>query len=137
MKAIELFYSALIALGVFLLGIGIYDHYVRRPATLRLAVVDVAKLYAQAQQQATRGVLEGDVLAGRTQEEKQRSADTAMQSLTRNAKDFGPQMERTLIDLSNECHCTLVAMAAVFGADGSVPDFTAEAARRLGLEVHK
>ena len=62
-------------------------------------------------------------------------AGSAIANLVRGPEDFGPALSVALSALSKECRCTLVAMAAVFGADSTVPDFTSEAAQRMGLAV--
>jgi hypothetical protein len=39
--------------------------------------------------------------------------------------------------MSSECRCAIVAMATVVGADSTVPDFTVEVARRMGLTIRE
>jgi hypothetical protein len=104
------------------LAIGCYDRYVRQPATPRLAVVDVARLYAQVERANTQRALEHGTGPDATE-----FAATA-----RTAAEFGPTLERTLHEVSDECRCAIVAMAAVYGSSSTVPDFTDEVGRRLG-----
>jgi len=115
----------MVAASIVALAIAAYDRWVRVPSTPRIAVVDVANLYNLAERLATSkavGVQRGEQAAG-----------AAVGALFRTAEDFGPALETTLKELAQECRCTLVAMAAVIGDHPSIPDFTAEAARRLQL----
>jgi hypothetical protein len=132
-----------VAAAVAAVAIGIYDLQVRQPNTPRLAVVDVPSLYAAAQQRATRAALVGPNSAqpgsaGATADTASNSAaeaGAAGRALMQNAETFGPTLDKTLRQLAVDCDCTLVGMAAVFGAHATMPDYTAEAARRLGLEL--
>lgn len=140
----DLIVNGLVTTSLLSVGLAGYDRLVREPATPRMAVVDVAKLYGLAEQVATAGALgapgggpggtggaPGVALNGPTMA----AAAGAVGALLRNAEDFGPQLEATLQALSKECNCTLVAMPAVVGDHPSMPDVTQEAARRLRL-VH-
>lgn len=129
----QLINCAMISAAVMTLGVGLYDVAVRQPRTPRLAVVDIAQLYGLAQQQAARKVLTG-MEAAASSPAAAGEAEKAIRDMVRSPQDFGPAISATLADLSKECRCTLVAMAAVFGADSSVPDYTAEAAQRMGLD---
>jgi hypothetical protein len=124
----SLFVQALVAIAVCALAIGAYDRFVRVPRTPRLAVVDVAVLYATAQRRLTHAV---------AQSSSANDAPTAATAATatRAAEDFGPALQSVLKQIATECRCTLVAMAAVFGADDTLPDVTEEAARRLELKA--
>jgi nitric oxide reductase large subunit len=92
-------------------------------------VVDVSALYGMAERRATRSVLESK--APPTPE----AVGSAIGSLVRTTDEFGTQLEAVLRVLAQECDCTLVAMAAVFGSTSQTPDYTAEVARRLGMEA--
>ena len=127
MSAREVLSQVMVSAAVMLVTVGVYDVSVRQPRTPRLAVVDVAHLYGLAQQQAERNVLAG-LQAAASSPAAAGEAGSAIANLVRGPEDFGPA-------LSKECRCTLVAMAAVFGADSTVPDFTSEAAQRMGLAV--
>ncbi len=48
---------------------------------------------------------------------------------------FGPTVERAMRELSTECACVLVAMAAVVGEHTGVADYTELLARRLGITL--
>ncbi|OYU78440.1 MAG: hypothetical protein CFE45_29700, partial [Burkholderiales bacterium PBB5] len=50
MKGAAVLTTAFVSAAVFLLGIGVYDMTVRQPRTPRLALIDIAKLYASADQ---------------------------------------------------------------------------------------
>ena len=121
--------QAMVAICVMAFGLLAYDHFIRLPRTPHLAVVDVAALYAAAERRATHAV------AQPLGNEEQALAATAAAAKT--AADFGPALQTVLKQLSSDCRCTLVAMAAVFGSDSTVPDYTAEAARRLGMEASR
>lgn len=124
----SLWAQGLLALCITGLSIGAYDKLIRQPSTPRLAVVDVAKLYAEAERLATQRALEMGARAGGA-ELAGTSAEFA--GAARAAADFGPALEQLLRTVSGECRCAVVAMAAVYGADATVPDFTAEVAQRL------
>ena len=106
-----------VAVGVCALGIGVYDLTVRQPRTPRLALIDIAQLYAAADQSLKSHALEG----------------AAGSQGPQGAGNFGPRLEAVLKDLAGECRCAIVAMATVVGADSTVPDFTPETAKRMGL----
>ena len=109
------------------LALGLYDVYVRQPRTPRLAVVDIARLFAAAERAAKESVVTPAVPA---------TAATPVADLmaaAKTAENFGPSVERVLGEISAECQCAIVAMAAVMGGSTTVPDYTQEAARRLGL----
>lgn len=115
------------------LAIAVYDVTVQRPRSLRLAVVDVATLYGLAQARATRQVMGHTEPPSAGASATAASAAAELGALFRTAEDFGPALQETLTQIAGDCRCTLVAMAAVFGADASVPDYTAVAAERLHL----
>ena len=123
---------ALVALAVAALTIGLYDIEVRQPRTPRLAVVDIARLFVVAEQRGKQNVLAGaarnELPAGDGRAPSRGDPDSAGAALA-----FGGRVETVLKELSTECRCAVVAMAAVFGGADSVPDYTQEAARRLGL----
>ena len=119
---------AVVGLCISALSIAAYDKLIRQPSTPRLAVVDVAKLYAEVERLATQLTLESGARAG-SAELAGTSAEFA--GAARAAADFGPALEQLLRTVSAECRCTIVAMAAVYGSDATVPDFTADIAQRL------
>lgn len=121
--------QTMVAICVVAIGLLAYDRFIRLPRTPHLAVVDVAALYSAAERRATHAV------AQNSSNEDQALAVSAAEAKT--AANFGPQLQAVLKQLSSDCRCTLVAMAAVFGSDSTVPDYTAEAARRLGMEGSK
>lgn len=125
--------TAMIAACVCALGIAIYDVTVRQPRTPRLAVVDIARLYSAADQGLKDRALSRGTAAAESGASAAADGDGRM--TLRRAEDFGPMLEGVLKSLSGECRCAIVAMAAVIGGDTSVPDFTAEAARRMGLPL--
>jgi len=124
----------MISVIVVLVGFGVYDVAVRQPRTPRLGVVDVGQLYGLAHDQAARVALKA-VQSAASGPAAATQAGEAIGNLYRTPQDFGPAFSRVLEGLSADCRCTLVAMAAVFGAASTVPDYTAEAARRMGLEA--
>lgn len=136
MSTRQLLVQAMVASAVAMVAIGTYDVAVRQPRTPRLAVVDVAKLYGLAQTQAARGVLQAPGASASGVALSSDAAAGALGTLMRSAEDFGPALSKVLLGLSSDCRCTLVAMAAVFGADATVPDYTAEAGRRLGFDAN-
>src|SRR3982750_340069 len=121
-----------IATAVSMLALGVYDMAVRQPRTPRLAVVDIARLYESAERGARRQVLED---ASTPDAAASGAARSPVEAARRSAEQFGREAERVLTELSGECRCAIVAMAAVIGGNSTVPDFTSEAAHRLGLEV--
>ncbi len=125
----SLLVQAMVALCVCALGFLAYDRFVRQPRTPHLAVVDVGALYSAAERRAARSVAQPP--AGGDQ------SMAAAAAAAKNAEEFGPALQGVLKQISSDCRCTLVAMAAVFGADSTVPDYTAEAAHRLGMESAK
>lgn len=118
----------LVALCISALSIALYDKFVRQPSTPRLAVVDIAKLYAEAERLATQRALERQ--AGAVSAELG-AGSAEFAGGARAAMDFGPALEQTLHTVSTECRCAIVAMAAVYGNDATVPDFTAEVSKRM------
>lgn len=130
--------QAMVAAVVTMVAIGIYDVSVRQPRTLRLAVVDVARLYELAHEKATRNALsameaveaQGAASSARASSEL---ASDALSSFYRTPQEFGPALSRAMEDLSRQCGCTLVAMSTVFGANSNVPDYTDLVATNLGL----
>lgn len=130
--------NAMVAAVVSMVAIGVYDVSVRQPRTLRLAVVDVARLYELAHEKATRNALsameaveaQGEPSSARPSSEL---ASDALSSFYRTPQEFGPALSRAMEDLSRQCNCTLVAMSTVFGANSNVPDYTELVAINLGL----
>lgn len=131
-----------VAACVCALGLGLYDLMVRQPRTPRLALIDIAQLYAAADQSLKNRALEGvnralegvaNAPAGVAAGTAAGTAPAAGSHGLRGADDFGPRLEAVLKDLAGECRCAIVAMATVVGADSTVPDFTPETARRMGL----
>lgn len=123
--------TSFVALLVCALAIGAYDSLVRQPRTPRLAVVDIAKLFAAAERMAKDGVL---AEAARSSGESGASATArAEMAGLRVAESFGPRVQAVLADLAGECRCAIVVMAAVIGGSSTVPDYTQEAAQRLGV----
>lgn len=130
--------QAMVAVVVTMVAIGIYDVSVRQPRTLRLAVVDVARLYELAHEKATRNALkaveavEAQGVASSARASSELASD-ALSSFYRTPQEFGPALSRAMEDLSRQCGCTLVAMSTVFGANSNVPDYTDLVATNLGL----
>jgi hypothetical protein len=133
---------AMLSATVCALALGLYDQYVRQPRTPRLAVVDIAKLFAAAERSAKEVVLgpSAGVGAGgagsagaRTASGQGATPAAELLAAANAAENFGPSVERVLGEISTECQCAIVAMAAVVGGNSTVPDYTQEAARRLGL----
>jgi len=124
-----LFWLALLMLcaTVSALALGLYDVYVRQPRTPRLAVVDIARLFAAAERSAKESVLTPAV------PDTGAAPVAELMAAAKTAENFGPSVERVLGEISAECQCAIVAMAAVMGRSATVPDYTQEAARRLGL----
>lgn len=126
--------QALVATVVVACAIAVYDVRVRVPKTPRLAVVDVNALYAAAHRSATKGALDmvdkskGDRVGAEV-------AEAALGQIERTAAEFGPRLGKALEGLAGECQCTVVAMAAVYGADSGIPNYTGLMAERLGLQV--
>lgn len=128
------------------LAIALYDVQVRQPRTPRLAVVDIARLYAAADanfkvRALTRDAGQpGDLPMASTRDQRldEKLPGTAPDRLAaraRTAQEFGPELEAVLKVLSGECRCAIVAMATVIGGDSTVPDYTLEAAQRMGLSL--
>lgn len=132
MKGAAVLTTAFVSAAVFLLGIGVYDVTVRQPRTPRLALIDIARLYASADQGLKSRALEGADSPAAAASAAGAGGKGSSPGL-RSAGDFGPMLEAVLNDLSAECRCAIVAMATVVGADSTVPDFTQETARRMGL----
>jgi hypothetical protein len=128
------FMQAVVAVVVVAAGLAVYDRTVRAPATLRLAVVDVNALYAAATRSATQGALD---LVDRAKAAtiKPEAADEALGRIEKSANDFGPRLGKALDSLAAECQCTVVAMAAVYGADSGIRNYTQLMAERLGVEL--
>jgi hypothetical protein len=130
--------QAMVAAVVAMVAIGIYDVSVRQPRTLRLAVVDVARLYELAHEKATRNALmameavEAQGAASSVRSSSELASD-ALYGFYRTPQEFGPALSRAMEDLSRQCGCTLVAMSTVFGANSNVPDYTDLVATNLGL----
>jgi hypothetical protein len=130
--------SAHLAAAVCAIGIAVYDVTVRQPRTPRLALVDIAKLYTAADQalkaRALSGALSGAPGGDLGLQAPSPVSGSGAPSLRQGA-DFGPALELVLTGLAEECRCAIVAMATVFGSDSTLPDFTQEAGRRLGLTL--
>jgi hypothetical protein len=139
-SAVRFVQQAGIAAMVTMLAIGAYDTLVRQPRTPRLAVVDVARLYEMAHQRAARQALSAADAARQPSAAASSSsaaalAGEALARLYRTPEEFGPALSGVMKGLADDCRCTLVAMASVFGADATVPDYTDAAAALLGMEV--
>jgi hypothetical protein len=130
--------SALLAAAVCAIGIAVYDVTVRQPRTPRLALVDIAKLYTAADQALKARALAGEPAVRAPLQFSGAGEGAGTPSLSpglRQGADFGPALESVLTGLADECRCAIVAMATVFGSDSTLPDFTQEAGRRLGLAL--
>jgi hypothetical protein len=141
--AVDLARTALVAATVSAVALGVYDVNVRQPRTPRIAVVDIAKLFAAAEMRAKDGAISARsrqrpgsaAAAGGSTPGAAEAVDAGELAGLQAAGTFGPNVEKVLTDLSDECHCAIVAMAAVIGGSAAVPDYTAEAARRLGVTL--
>jgi hypothetical protein len=129
-SAASLLATVFVSAAVCVTAIGVYDVMVRQPRTPRLALIDIAKLYDAADQGLKNRVLEG--ASGSATAASGASRGVGPYRL-HDAGDFGPMLEAVLTDLSAECRCAIVAMATVVGGDSTVPDFTQETAKRMGL----
>ena len=127
-------WTVIVSASVCALGIGLYDVTVRQPRTPRLAVVDISKLFQAAEQRAKEGVL---AAVSRTEGGMPAPASTRAAELAglQAAESFGPTLQKVLTDLAAECRCAIVAMASVTGGGSTVPDYTQEAAVRLGVNL--
>lgn len=144
----------LISASVSAVALGVYDQTVRQPRTPRIAVVDIARLYAAAESQARARLVAGVALpvspaaatvpgvsrvggagAGAGQTPAIPPAMPPELATMREMSHFGPRLEGVLRDISTECRCVIAAMAAVVGEVSSVPDYTAVAAGRLGVPL--
>lgn len=141
--AMDLARAVLVAATVSAIALGVYDVNVRQPRTPRIAVVDIAKLFAAAEMRAKDGAISARArqrqgsaaVAGGSTPSAAETVDAGELAGLQAAGTFGPNVEKVLTDLSDECHCAIVAMAAVIGGSAAVPDYTAEAARRLGVTL--
>jgi hypothetical protein len=122
--------GVMLASAICALGIAVYDVTVRQPRTPRLALVDIAKLYSAADQ-----ALKARALGTEPSARAPVPGSPAVAPGLRQGADFGPALESVLTGLAEECRCAIVAMATVFGSDSTLPDFTQEAGRRLGLAL--
>ena len=133
--------AAAVAACICALGLGIYDQTVRQPRTPRLAIIDIAKIYASADQSFKARALDGQFGSHGGGQFGGPAAGAAPggpgPAGMRNASEFGPTLHQVLLGLSTECRCAIVAMATVVGDDSTVPDFTAEVARRMGLTLRE
>jgi hypothetical protein len=118
-----------IAMVISALSLATYDRFVRKPLTPRIGVVDVTLLYDAVQVAASRDLIDQTGSGGGA------TQHAAIDAVRRSVSSFGPAIEHVLKDLSNECQCAIVAMAAVVGDDTSVPNYTAEASKRLEAEL--
>jgi hypothetical protein len=132
--ALQAMWTVTLSATVCALEIGLYDLTVRQPRTPRLAVVDISRLFQAAEQRAKEGVL---AAASRTEGGMPAPATTHAAELAglQATESFGPNLQKVLTDLSTECRCAIVAMAAVTGGGSTVPDYTQEAAARLGVNL--
>jgi hypothetical protein len=142
----------LISASVSAVALGVYDQTVRQPRTPRIAVVDIARLYAAAESQARTRLVAASAQpaspaaaavpgvgrvdrAGAGQTPAIPPAMPPELATMREMSHFGPRLEGVLRDISTECRCVIAAMAAVVGEVSSVPDYTAVAAGRLGVPL--
>jgi hypothetical protein len=129
--------SVCVSLTVSALALGLYETQVRQPRTPRIAVVDISRLFAAAEAQAKdRVLLAGTPAARGSGNEAGLEAGRAGQAPGPDvAAGFGSQVETTLRQLSDECRCAIVVMAAVIGSGTAVVDYTEVAGQRLGLRL--
>lgn len=146
MQAARLVPVLLVSASVSAVALGVYDQTVRQPRTPRIAVVDIARLYAAAESQARSRLVAGVARpaspaaaagAGTAGAAVAGHPPTMPPELTtmREMGNFGPRLEAVLRDISTECRCVIAAMAAVVGEVASVPDYTTVAAGRLGVPL--
>src|SRR5262249_38830518 len=88
---------------------------------VRIAVLDIGEIYRLKEAQFSALLLK----PGATEADRQ-------QALTL-AKTFGIEMSQLTGELPQECHCIVIAKAAVVAADRKLPDLTPEVKRRMGL----
>jgi hypothetical protein len=129
--------SVCVSLTVSALALGLYETQVRQPRTPRIAVVDISRLFAAAEAQAKDRVLLAGVPGDRgtgtgVGPETGRVGKAPGQDV---AAGFGGQVETALRQLSDECRCAIVVMAAVIGSGTAVVDYTEVAGQRLGLRL--
>lgn len=132
--------AALVALCICALSLGLYDLTVRQPRTPRLALVDIARLYGAAERQLKVRALSQesrDLRDGRGAEPGLATTPNGALAPGLGPTSFGPALQAVLTDMSGQCRCAIVAMATVVGADSTVPDYTAEVARRMGLDLRE
>lgn len=122
-----------VSVAITLVALAGYDRFVRQPRTPRVAVVDIAKLYAAAESQARARIVGAAAAPGGAASAAARGALPPELATMRELGNFGPQLESVLRELSGECRCVIAAMATVFGEAEAVPDFTQVAAQRLGV----
>ena len=125
--------SFLVSALVTTLAISAYERFVRQPRTPRLAVVDITRIYEAAETSARRAVLSD--AAGATDPNVPPARSPELEASRRNAENFGPSLQKALTDISTECGCAIVAMAAVIGIDSTIPDFTSEVAMRMDIDL--
>ena len=164
MKAAGFVPVLLISASVSALAIGVYDQTVRQPRTPRIAVVDIARLYAAAESQARSrlvtgataaaisaapaaqgqsgarmgahsGAMLGPSVGGSAGSASGTAAMPPELATMREMSSFGPRLEGVLRQISTDCRCVIAAMAAVVGEVDSVPDYTHLAANRLGVTL--
>lgn len=128
------FASLLVSAAVVAISFCAYEKFVRQPRTPRLAVVDITRIYEEAEASARRVVL-SDAAAPRGESTASADRNREIEVARRNAENFGPALHKVLTDISTECGCAIVAMAAVVGTDSSIPDFTTEAATRMNIDL--
>lgn len=124
-----------ITVAIVAAALAIYDRGVRVPQTPRLALVDVSRLYTVAQKQAAKSALDLVERGTKSANIGDDVANAALGQIEKTAADFGPRLNAALDTLAQECQCTVVAMAAVHGADSGMPDYTALVADRLKLRL--
>lgn len=138
-SAASLARTVFVAAVVTAAALALYDAGIRQPRTPRLAVVDISRLFAAAE----RGAKDRLVAAAiRDSGAPARAASAPIPGLQgaeiaalQATADFGPAVQRVLGEMSSECRCTIVASAAVVGRSASIPDFTQDAADRLGVAL--
>lgn len=149
MQAAGLIPVLFISACVSALALGVYDQTVRQPRTPRIAVVDIARLYAAAESQARARLVSAAAAPAATAGANPGRAAAAAPgqppatpqamppelATLREMSGFGPRLEGALREISTECRCVIAAMAAVVGEVASVPDYTAVAATRLGVQL--
>lgn len=123
-----LWQAVVVSATVTMVGLGVYDTQVRAPRTPRLAVVDVSRLFSAAERQVKARVLGGPAAQASSPLSPEMAAMGELGA-------FGPALEQSMREVSTECRCVLVAMAAVVGEHTAVADYTALLAKRLNISL--